>query len=560
MALQNSSVWTMHTFLGGTYHIPDYQREYSWEAEELGDFWDDLEATRSDPDRLIHFFGQIVIHIDEQEGKKYIIDGQQRSITSVVFLRALQLCYEKIYLDTKNDEANDKYSDIRSLYIGRYTEKSNSLHLFLSALDSDYFRNSIQLGKPNKKGKEKKKSHERLRKAFVFFSDKLDAAMAEYSSDEEEQLECLNEFFDAFTTRFNVLYLEATKLDEAFVIFETLNARGKDLETADLLKNFIFSQSKIDVSQSLKRWNAMIGALDKADPTKFIRHYWNSCHEFTRDKALYRSISKEVSTPKTSRELLATLETLAPYYQAMSFPGEDSAFENGRLIACLKALKILKAKSFYPVILALKQADTQYSEDDIADVAEAIESYVFRNLTICGRVANQSERFFAALAKQIYDGVLENTIDVCDKIKSQIVTDEEFFNAMSIWTPAKSEKEIVRYVLTKVHKHLDKTLEINPETSEVHIEHIMPVNSDQWDVPPDVHDAYLWRLGNLMLLSGPINISVSNKPFNEKKSGYLSSKIEPNKDVAYYIQWGPDEIKDRQEKLCGYAQAIWNKI
>ena len=68
MALQNSSVWTMHTFLGGTYHIPDYQREYSWEAEELGDFWDDLEETRTDPDRQIHFFGQIVIHNDEKEG------------------------------------------------------------------------------------------------------------------------------------------------------------------------------------------------------------------------------------------------------------------------------------------------------------------------------------------------------------------------------------------------------------------------------------------------------------------------------------------------------------
>ena len=558
MALQNSSVWTMHTFLGGTYYIPDYQREYSWEAEELGDFWDDLEATRNDPDRLIHFFGQIVIHNDEEDGKKYIIDGQQRTISSVIFLRALQLCYEKIYRDTNNDEANDKFSDIRSLYIGRYTDKSNSLHLFLSALDNDFFRINIQLGKPNKKGKEKKKSHERLRKAFVFFYDKLENALTEYSSDEEEQLECLNEFFDAFTDRFNVLYLEATKLDEAFVIFETLNARGKDLETADLLKNYIFSQSK-DVSQSLKRWNSMIGSLDKADPTKYVRHYWNSCHEFTRDKALYRTISKEIATPKASRELLATLEDLAPYYQAMSFPGEDSSFVNGKLIACLKALKTLKAKSFYPVILSLKQAYHQYSEDEIASIADMIESFVFRNLTICGKVANQSERFFASLAKQIYDGVLDNTEDICDRIKSQIVTDEEFINAMSVWTPSKSEKELVRYVLTKIHKHLDRTMELNLDTSEVHIEHIMPVNCSLWEVSPEIHEAYLWRLGNLMLLSGPLNISVSNKPFEEKKSSYSSSKIEPNTDVAEYSQWGPDEIKDRQEKLCGYARIIWNR-
>ncbi len=559
MALQNSSVWSMHTFLSSnTYYIPDYQREYSWEAEELGDFWDDLVTTKTDPDHLIHFFGQIVIHSDEADNKKYIIDGQQRTITSVIFLRALQLCYKYLYTEAKTEEANDQYSDIRSKYIGRYSEKSNSLHLFLSALDCDYFRKSIQLGEPNRAGKEKKKSHERLRKAYVYFSDKLAEALEEYGSNEEEKLECLNEYLSAFTERFHVLYLEATKLDEAFVIFETLNARGRDLETADLLKNYIFSQSK-DAAKALNQWNSMIGALDKADPTKFIRHYWNSCHEFTREKALYRIISKEVSTPKASKELLDKLADLAPYYQSMSFPEDDSSFENVKLIACLKALRILKAKSFYPVILALKQADTPYSEDDIVDVAQTIESYVFRNLTICGKVANETERFFANLAKQIYDGVLDNASDICSIIRSKIVTDEEFINAMSVWTPSKTAKELIRYVLTKIHSYLDKGMELSLDTSVVHIEHIMPENSSKWDVPADIHEAYLWRFGNLMLLSGPLNIKASNRPFDEKKAEYLESKIEPNKTVAAYTQWGKEEIEDRQNKLCEYARVIWRK-
>ena len=83
MALQNCSIWDMRTFLGNTYRIPDYQREYSWEEDELGDFWDDLESTRQDSDQAPHFFGQIVVHHDGKE--KYIIDGQQRTITSVIF-------------------------------------------------------------------------------------------------------------------------------------------------------------------------------------------------------------------------------------------------------------------------------------------------------------------------------------------------------------------------------------------------------------------------------------------------------------------------------------------
>lgn len=55
MALQNCSIWTMQTFLGNTYHIPDYQREYAWEADELSDFWDDLELTKNGNDEMPHF-------------------------------------------------------------------------------------------------------------------------------------------------------------------------------------------------------------------------------------------------------------------------------------------------------------------------------------------------------------------------------------------------------------------------------------------------------------------------------------------------------------------------
>ena len=71
MALQNCAIQTMNTFLGNTYYIPNYQREYSWEDAELSDFWDDLNTTKESSDSADHFFGQIVIHNDESSKKKY---------------------------------------------------------------------------------------------------------------------------------------------------------------------------------------------------------------------------------------------------------------------------------------------------------------------------------------------------------------------------------------------------------------------------------------------------------------------------------------------------------
>lgn len=558
MALQNCAIETMNTFLNNTYYIPNYQREYSWERTELEDFWDDLQTTKDNGDSLDHFFGQIVVHSDESTKRKYIIDGQQRTITSTIFMRALQYFYTVIYKATDSERADFKKSDIASIHIGRYLSASNDkLHLHLGELDNDYFRTTVQLGSPETTSKVKKKSHERLRKAYVFFYEQLKEQI-DTVSDVDDQLDILDEYYDAFTNRFSVLYMEATKLDEAFVIFETLNARGKELETADLLKNFIFSQSK-DIALAQKQWNNMISTLDRADPTKYIRHYWNATQMFTREKDLYRSISKSISSPRASKELLKDLATYAQCYHDITTPNENVGFTDNALINSLKALKILKASSFYPVILAMMQEPGVFSEANIRQVVQTIETYVFRNFTICGKVANKSEVFFAAVAKEIYDGTLDSTDMVVNRIKAEMVGDKEFSDSFAIWVGSKTSKEAIRYMLRKIHKHLDSAHEINIDNTEVHIEHIMPEDNTHWQVDDDIHEAYLWRLGNLALLSGPKNISISNKIFDIKKATYATSKIEPNKELANSASWTANEIDARQNLFAGYALKIWKK-
>ncbi|HBM99257.1 MAG TPA: DUF262 domain-containing protein [Ruminococcus sp.] len=554
MALGNTAKQSMKIYLGETYYIPDYQREYTWESNELSDFWDDLIYTKGDTNGMTHFFGQIVVHNDEEEKRKYIIDGQQRTITSVIFLSALRKFYEEIFMVTKNEDADDKRSEIATL-VGRCTSKKNELHLILGEADEAYFRDNIQLLRIQVNKKEKKRSHEHIRQAFVFFCNKLEEALAD-CVDEDEKIDCLDSYYDTFVKRFEVLYLEASKLEEAFIIFETLNARGRALETADLLKNYMFRQSK-DVPLAQKQWNSMLNALGKADPTKYIRHFWNSNHDFEREKTLYRAITNNIKTPKKSKELLAELVRCAPCYCSISNPEDNGYFENNQLIKSLKALQILKGQSFYPVVLAMKQINL--SEKDMASVISVIETYVLRNFTICGKVANEGERFFATIARKIFDEELIIAADICDHIKEKIVADDEFQPAFEKWTANESGKPKVRYILSKIHEYLDTGMEINLDTSEVHIEHIMPIDSAQWDVTEEIHETYLWRLGNLMLLSGKYNREASNKPFDEKKDLYKKSIIEPNKQVCEYTKWELDQIEDRQKKLAEYAIKIWKK-
>lgn len=555
MSLKNSNIYTIDKYLKDKYYIPNYQRDYSWEEGELTDFWEDLERLSEDSNgEARHFFGQIVIHDDMHSKKKYIIDGQQRTITSTIFLRALQLAFKRIDNDYGIEKANRYNSNISSSYICGIDD----YNLTLGESDGDYFRINIQDGSPENLSIDRVKSHERMRKAFQFFTDKLEM-IVNGALTGQDRMDRLIRVFDTFTKRFEVLCMEATELSEAFIIFETLNARGKDLETADLLKNFIFSKSN-DVNLAQSRWSEMLDSLDKADATKFIRHYWNSCHPFAREKELYKKISRESSSPRESRQLLEGLVKIAPYYHDLSYPTDGlSGFKSDRVRENIVTLKTFKASTYYPIVLAMLMSDSLNDEDQISKVLDAIILYVFRNTIICDKVANTAEVFFAKLAKDIYDNELTTTEDIVGAIKKEIVDDNEFISSFSVWSASSSTKDIARYILRSIHHYIDKYSELNTNSMEVHIEHIMPQDNSKWRVDEETHENYLWRLGNLALLNGPKNISISNDSFENKKEAYRASRVRPNEEICRYTSWGPEQIEERQYMLADFAKSIWEK-
>ena len=125
MGIINSSFYNISTFLSQhKYFIPEYQRGYSWEEEQLTDFWQDLLQLIKDNDLANHFLGQVVVHYDRDQKKWFIIDGQQRTSTSVIFLDVLRSILFEISDDYNIEEANDDASDITTSLIGRFTEKN----------------------------------------------------------------------------------------------------------------------------------------------------------------------------------------------------------------------------------------------------------------------------------------------------------------------------------------------------------------------------------------------------------------------------------------------------
>jgi len=81
----NASASTAGALLSSsTFEVPKFQREYSWQSDEVADFWNDL---RNNIDSETYFLGLIIL--TDQDGRKHVVDGQQRILTLSLLANAI---------------------------------------------------------------------------------------------------------------------------------------------------------------------------------------------------------------------------------------------------------------------------------------------------------------------------------------------------------------------------------------------------------------------------------------------------------------------------------------
>lgn len=553
MGLNHYGFETIETYLQrGIYYIPDYQREYSWIVDEqVEDFWIDLDSSIKE-DRDNHFFGQVVIHNNKKEDRKYIIDGQQRSTTTVIFLSVLRKLFEQIYKDYNYSNAQEAYEDIKIKYIGRWSEENNRLRLTLGDVDKEYFRDNIQIGYPDIEDHPVKESHKRIKAAFEYLETMLEKTI-EDEDDYKMKYKILYEYYQKFLNGFRLMYVETDDINEAFIIFETLNARGKDLETSDLLKNHLFRVANKNIEKIKRTWLETVDNLENIDITKFLRHYWNSRFSFTREKELYKKIQRFVDSPKKCEEFTENFYNMSDVYKGLVHPGEYIYFTNHEINESLINLKIMSASSFYPIVLSMVNND--YSEDDIRIIINSIETLIFRNCVVAGKVANKYEILFGKVAYYISEKKITNVDEIYNEIKKETLNDEEFELAFSTLTI--KSVNVAKYVLRKLNDAESIEVRAITDNTKLHLEHIMPKKLGQWEISEDNHEKYLNRIGNLTLLADEYNKAIQNKVFDYKKEVYKRSKLIVTNSICQYEEWNENSIENRQKGLFEIAKEVW---
>ena len=212
------------------FFIDYFQREYRWQEKHMVALVEDLTSTflksykendkRSDvADYQSYYLGPVVFSM-AMEGKDSIIDGQQRITSITLFL---------IYLNNLQKNLDTKVSISNLIFSEQYGEKSFNM------TDEDrqgVLRGLYDNGKFDSVDSEDETEiniNERYQDIDSVFPEAIDEKALPY-------------FIDWFIGNVIIVKITAYSDENAYTIFETMNDRGMNLTSTEMLKGYVLSR------------------------------------------------------------------------------------------------------------------------------------------------------------------------------------------------------------------------------------------------------------------------------------------------------------------------------
>ncbi|GAA9339672.1 hypothetical protein TH0464_14450 [Helicobacter pylori] len=560
----------------GVFEIPSYQRGYAWQEEQLKDFWNDLEHVSKLGDKF-HYMHSLTLRglENELEDSAFeIIDGQQRLATSLILLGLLAKITQN--KDPKYDSMNlepvlsYKYYGLSEAFRA-IMEEEKDLEIFQTSF---YAKNLID--------------------AYAFFKEKIS----------NTPVGTLEKMFDALIKKmlFSVVGLNDNRIDP-FSSFETINNRGKDLSTLELLKNRLhFVAHKICDEEDLENLQQEINdtytiiyhdlrQFEDAHLESFLKHFV-AYYYGENSKFKERLLNTAFDAHKKYDDLYDEYEKIDDLLFYLSYSSKVWHFlhtlddEELRieitpkmrdLLDKMRRLNALSENAFLPLLLSLltiqlavrSGSERHYTTKELEDLLEYLERFGFLIYGVAGKNT----------AKNEWIGLAFKAIQACrfwgDKITIEDLPtlEKSFFNRQgnsglelleeNIHSKKNTEKwykwgKALNYLLYEYELYHNPETTLNFDSSIESIEHILPQKPDQgysakeksWAKNPHIVHA----LGNLLLISKNANSSLSNKPFDEKRKAYLKGSYS-EKEVAKNASFGIVEIQERSEKLLDFLIA-----
>ena len=596
--------------------IPLFQRHYVWTEEEQWEpLWGDIEgkvrqrlSNEHQEQHFLHFTGAIVIQQKTKnvgEVRQYeIIDGQQRLTTFQIILCALRDICESYKFDRTKNLA-ERY--LRNE--GYDTDDEQQYKLIPTDFDKDPFLSLI--------GKSVDDSNQNIHLAYTYFMKKIkgyvdgdkqrsrdlfrsiqnDFGFVQILLDSHDEPE---KIFESLNARGKPL-LQFDLLRNNLFLRARIE-KNRDRLYTDYWKHFEHSDWEEEVK--VGRSKVMLSE-------RFFEHFIMAKTGMSNVRPLFNVYQKNLTANNGVDHELSELKKYSEVYRNLTNCSPDS-----EIGSAMQFFKTFEVATLYPFLLFLKN-ELEVSDSDLSKVLRILESYTMRRMVCLSQIATKSyTQFFSRLIMDMKGDHfnLENFINTLSNEgveASRWPANSEVRTFLELGTKGYGMKDnTIRYILYRIE--LQKQME-NPflETDELvfkkrlSIEHVMPQawqetwslpldgetvgqiyykdlftneykgNNSEWETNPSkdglVNQSYsmafdcakrrieiLHSIGNLTLVTGKLNSSLSNSPFPAKRSSLSeNSMLIMNKEICNQSVWDWTQIRERTEELFTYFCSMW---
>ncbi len=536
---------------GVQYIVPRFQRDYAWEMEHWEDLWADINTLAEEH---YHYMGYIVLQRKGQYNFE-VIDGQQRLVTATLIILAAMKKIQDLIDDEKDPENNkERLKELNSRFIGakNIVSLKVSSKLSLNRNNKSFYRSiCTHLAAPNVRGVTA--TNKQLKKCFDFFyTKKMGAAGHEIAAFVEQVTSGL--MFTRIVVQDNL---------NAYKVFETLNARGVQLSTPDLLKNYLFSviTSKDDVPDEQlndldEDWSAIVTQLGDNNFTDFTRYHHNFQKKLVTKKTLFKSIRNLADTPESAYNYLHSLTRCAPVYASLLSPydewwrSQDGDYRPVRHY--LEGLKLFNIKQPFTILMA---AFSTFSPEEFIKLLRYLYVLSIRYNVICRHSPNDQERLYNRIAMKVFNKEYKRASHVKNNEEYQALypEDDRFKNSFEFHKMgSKRSSKKIRFLLADIECGLGNEVDYTKTT----LEHICPYNPNQrWcehfgQGINDIAD----RIGNMILLDRD---DLQRDDFTVKQETYRSTSFQLAQKIAEYDSWDLKNLNDYQGWLAEQAVQTW---
>ncbi len=560
--------------------VPSYQRGFDWGKDEADDLWNDVISS----DQGI-YLGNIVLDVKNMgRGEISIVDGQQRITTICLLLiacRARAIAIKENKLASKITEKLTFSDSTTGEMTGARLGASIAVRDIFEYIVRDDWKGDF----PAKLGKRSvKRQVNKIKPVYELFRERISSL---------KKLEDISTLLRKLYSSF-VIKIEVDGELDVFDLFERANARGLELNAADLLKADLFSA---EIEGMEETWDEIV---ENADTTmmRMLKYYLVARKGAVQKRDIFKNLQKQSSELKPEI-FVKDLSDFSTFYAILRQGREEdlrSYFEANGCLAIsrnqhychdiylsIEALRLFRVTQPYPIIYsAVKAYQEKYGDNAemaklLRSLIETFEKYHFVNNVICERVGNEIEKTYMDFAPRFnkVKDFKKNCSELIKTLEDKKASYEEFeskFKDLSYATSA--DLPLISYVIDRIN-NFDRVggqktqlffLDRKGFRRSFNVEHFYP-NSKRAELSdPDIAD----NIGNLLIISLHTNSKLQDKMPLEKieilknkesfaNLPHVKTFIEEFESHIKTKGWGADEIAMRAGKLAHNAYyKVWH--